>query len=453
MRPTPRALKILGGGLLVSVLPTVTGMNELWLVWAVYVIGFAAALVFEFAMLPSARAVELKLDYPSVLPLGHTATFKLTGRSSRPVHCRIELETAGDIESGSDDGKLPAIELPLPGSGAEGAGDPDGSGGTVAIELPVKPERRGLLHIRTLHARWPGPLGLLWHETTAAIDGTMQVVVDVAAVRGRVSRMVENREFQLGLKVERYAGDGTEFDSIREFVHGMDHRTIDWKSTARHRTLHSREYRAERAQSMMVCIDSGRLMGEPLAGTPRLDRAIQAALELAFVSLRTGDRVGVYSFADRPQKALMPMAGVHAMHAIQEQLVALEYGDLETNFTLGMTQLLQQLRRRTLLVLFTDFLDSVTAELMLRNLGWLARRHLLLFVALRDPLLDGLVDKTPTVVEDVHRAVVADEIATERRIVLQRIRESGAQVLDVDVHELGPALINRYLAMKRREML
>jgi uncharacterized protein (DUF58 family) len=73
------------------------------------------------------------------------------------------------------------------------------------------------------------------------------------------------------------------------------------------------------------------------------------------------------------------------MHAIQEQLVALDYSDQETNFTLGMTQLLQQLRRRTLLVLFTDFLDSVTAELMLRNLGWLARKHLLLFVALRAP--------------------------------------------------------------------
>lgn len=448
MRPTPRALKILGGGFLVSAMPTVLGADELWLVWLVYVVGFAAALTIEFALLPSARAVELRLDYPKVLPLGQTAKFRLTGRASRPVRCHVEIETEGEIESGSDDGKLPVIELLL-----GGGDDTSKDTGQVVAELPVTPERRGQLHIVMLHARWPGPLGLLWHESTQAVDGTMSVVVDVAAVRGRVSRMVENREFQLGLKVERYAGDGTEFDSIREFVQGMDHRSIDWKSTARHRALRSREYRAERAQSMMVCIDSGRLMGEPLAGTPRLDRAIQAALELAFVSLRTGDRVGVYSFADQPQRALMPLAGVHAMHAIQEQLVALDYSDQETNFTLGMTQLLQQLRRRTLLVLFTDFLDSVTAELMLRNLGWLARKHLLLFVALRDPLLDNLVNETPTVLEDVHRAVVADEITTERRLVLQRIRESGAQVLDVDVHELGPALITRYLAMKRREML
>lgn len=447
MRPTPLALKILGGGLLVSVLPTLVGDGAVWLVWLVFVVGFFLSLAVEFSLLPAKRAVELQLQFPKVLPLGQTADFVVVGRSTRRVVCHVELEANGDIDSdGLDSGSgasLPALELILDGS----------DDGEARVALPVVPGRRGELHLVAMHVRWPGPLGLLWHEMVVPVEQTMEVVVDVAAVRGRVSRMVENREFQLGLKVERYVGDGTEFESIREFVQGMDHRTIDWKSTARHRALRSREYRAERAQSMMVCIDSGRLMGEPLGGTPRLDRAIQAALELAFVSLRTGDRVGVYSFADKPHQALSPTAGVHAMHAIQEQLVALDYSDQETNFTLAMTQLLQQLRRRTLLVLFTEFLDSVTAELMLRNLGWLARRHLLLFVALRDPMLNEVVARSPEAEADVHRAVVVDEIMTERRVVLQRIRESGAQVLDVDVNDLGPALINRYLQLKRREML
>lgn len=443
MRPTPLALKILGVGLLVSILPTVFGVDGLWLVWLCFVVGFVLILTAEFALLPSARSVDLELTFDKVLPLGQTAKFVVAGRASRTVMCHIEIETRGDVDSGVGESFLPALQLPLSGADDE----------ERRVELPVQPARRGVLHIVAMHVRWPGMMGLLWHEMRQEIGQKMEVVVDVGSVRARVSRMVENREFQVGLKVERYAGDGTEFESIREFVQGMDHRTIDWKSTARHRALRSREYRAERAQSMMVCIDSGRLMGEPIAGMPRLDRAIQAALELAFVSLRTGDRVGVYSFADKPDKAMLPIAGVHAMQAIQEQLVALEYSDHETNFTLAMTQLLQQLRRRTLLVLFTEFLDSVTAELMLRNLGWLARRHLLLFVALRDPMMDEVVGRTPAKNDDVHRAVVVDEIMTERRVVLQRIRESGAQVLDVDVKDLGPALIERYLALKRREML
>lgn len=438
MRPTQRCLTVFASGLVAAALPTVFGADSWWLVWLLLLILFVGALAVEFAWLPSKRALTLQVQHPDVLPLGHALRFVVTGEpagKSLHVACDVELELSGAAQ------EMPALRLVVAGEQA------------VSATLELDPARRGELQLHALHVRWTGPLKLLWHEHVEDLDRTIRIVVDVAAVRGRVSRMVENREFQLGLKVERYAGDGTEFDSIREYVQGMDHRAIDWKSSARHQSLMAREYRAERAQSMMLCVDSGRLMGEPLAGMPRLDRAIQAALELAFVSLRTGDRCGVFSFADRAHKVLLPLAGVHAMQAIQDQLVSVNYSDKETNFTLSMTQLLQQLRRRTLVVLFTDFADSVTAELMLRNLGWLAKRHLLLFVALRDPLLDELVACDPEAVDDVHRAVVADEIVTERKLVLQRIRQSGAQVLDVDVAELGPALISRYLAMKRRELL
>jgi uncharacterized protein (DUF58 family) len=204
---------------------------------------------------------------------------------------------------------------------------------------------------------------------------------------------------------------------------------------------------------VMLCIDSGRLMGEPLQGMPRLDHAILAALQLAYVCLRTGDRVGLFPFAEQPQKAVLPQAGVHALHAIQERLASLDYSSAETNFTRAMSELLQQLRRRTLVVLFTDFVDSITAELMLRNVQWLLRRHLLLFVAMRDPLPAQLADREPENVEDLHRAVVAEEIRRERLLVLERIRSAGALVLDAEVGELDARLIDRYLQVKRRELL
>jgi uncharacterized protein (DUF58 family) len=161
----------------------------------------------------------------------------------------------------------------------------------------------------------------------------------------------------------------------------------------------------------------------------------------------------MFAFADRPQHVVLPQAGVHALQAIQDRLAALDYSTAETNFTLAMTSLLQQLRRRTLVVLFTDFVDGVTAELMLRNVSWLARRHLLLFVAMRDPLLGAVADGAPRSVEDLHRAVVADEIRHERRLVLERIRRAGAQVLDTEVGALEPGLIQRYLQVKRRELV
>ncbi|MFY9345130.1 MAG: DUF58 domain-containing protein, partial [Planctomycetota bacterium] len=303
------------------------------------------------------------------------------------------------------------------------------------------------------HARWTGPLRLLWCETTQLLQQPIRVVANVRAVRARTARMVENREFATGLKVERFLGDGSDFDSLREFVVGMDRRAIDWKATARHREVLCREYRAERDHPVMLCVDSGRLMSEPLQGKPRLDHAILAALQLAWVCLRTGDRVGLFAFADEPQRPLLPQAGVHALQAIQERLAALDYSPAETNFTRAMTGLLQQLRRRTLVVLFTDFVDSITAELMLRNVTWLVRRHVLLFVAMRDPLLAQLAAAAPATVDDVHRAVVAEEIHRERLLVLERIRAAGAMVLDTEVEQLDAGLIERYLQIKRRELV
>jgi uncharacterized protein (DUF58 family) len=265
--------------------------------------------------------------------------------------------------------------------------------------------------------------------------------------------MVSNREFISGLKVERFLGDGSDFDSLREYVVGMDRRAIDWKATARHREVLCREYRAERDHPVMLCVDSGRLMGEPLHGLPRLDHAILGALQLAYVCLRTGDRVGLFAFADRPQQPVLPQPGVHALQAIQERLTTLEYSPGETNYTFAMTELLQQLRRRTLVVLFTDFVDSITAELMLRNVSWLARRHVLLFVAMRDPLLAQLAEREPAQIEDLHRAVIAEEIHRERLLVLERIRRAGALVLDTEVADLDAGLIEQYLRVKRRELL
>jgi len=435
IRPTPRALLLLGCGLPLAALPTVLGAAGLWWPWIAYVAACAGLLLLEFALLVPRRAVQLDVDVPFVVPFGHDLELLFEARSPRAITCELLVETEGDVAP------LPTVGLRVP------ADEP------VRARLPMRPRRRGVVRLLATHLRWAGPLGLLWSERTQRFDCDVQVAVDVGSVREKASRMVGNREFQRGLKVERYLGDGTEFESLREYVQGMDHRSIDWKATARLRQVVSREFRAERARSVMLCIDSGRLMGEPLGGKPRLDHAILAALQLAFVSLRTGDRVGLFSFAEQKRQVLLPRAGVHQMEAIQAQLVELDYSEQETNFTRSMTELLQQLRRRTMLVLFTDFVDSVTAELMMRNLNWLTKRHLLLFVALRDPLLDELIDGEPSAVEDVTRSVVADEIVRERRVVLERIRQSGAQVLDVEVERLEPELIERYLSMKRRELL
>jgi uncharacterized protein (DUF58 family) len=244
----------------------------------------------------------------------------------------VDLDVAGDAE------------LPAPAVLACAAG------ATAVAGFRLVPRRRGVLALAAVHVRWTGALGLLSRELVYRQPAEVRVLADVAAVRRRTARMITNREFTTGLKPERYVGDGSDFESLRDFVAGMDRRAIDWKATARHREVLCREFRAERDHPVMLCIDSGRLMGELLDGMPRLDHAILAALQLAYVCLRTGDRVGLFTFADKPQATVLPQAGVHALQAIQERLTSIAYSPAETNFTLGMTELLRQLRRRTLVI-------------------------------------------------------------------------------------------------------
>jgi uncharacterized protein (DUF58 family) len=435
VRPTGRCAAAFAAGLLAAAWPALVPSAGAALVWLTFLGVFGMALAIELLLLPARRGVAIAVDAPAAVHFGDAAVLTVTATASRRVVVDVEIELVGAAEP-----LAPACLTVAPDAPAQAT-------------LPLRPSRRGTMTLAVVHARWTGPLGLLWCETAMRLDRTIAVIANVRAVRARTARMVSNREFVTGLKVEKYLGDGSDFDSLREFVVGMDRRSIDWKATARHREVLCREYRAERDHPVMVCVDTGRLMGEPLHGMPRLDHAMLAALQLAYVCLRTGDRVGLFAFADKPQQTILPRAGVPALHAIQERLTGLDYSATETNYTLAMTELLRQLRRRTLVVLFTDFVDSITAELMLRNVTWLAQKHLLLFVAMRDPLPAEIAARDLHHVEDLHRAVVAEEVRRERLLVLERIRAAGAQVLDTEVAKLDTELIQRYLQVKRRELL
>jgi uncharacterized protein (DUF58 family) len=321
------------------------------------------------------------------------------------------------------------------------------------LKVPLVPRRRGRLGVRALWLRWAGPLGLVARQTRVPVGQEVSVVPNVRAVRAAAVRFFGARETQLGLKVERFLGDGSEFESLREFVRGMDHRAIDWKASARHNKLLGQEFRAERNHQIILAVDTGHLMREPLGGIPKLDHAVNAALLLGYVGLKTGDRVGLYGFDEAVRAYLAPRGGVAAFQRLQAASADLEYSTAETNFTLGITDLSTRLRRRSLVVLLTDFVDVVTTELLMRNLDQLARRHLVVFVTLRDPSLVELAAAAPRSLDDVHRAVVAGDFAREREVVLKRLRRMGVSTIDAPPAAITGQLLSRYLDIKRREKI
>jgi uncharacterized protein (DUF58 family) len=138
---------------------------------------------------------------------------------------------------------------------------------------------------------------------------------------------------------------------------------------------------------------------------------------------------------------------------IQQAVAGLDYRAEETNFTLGLAELGVRLKRRSLVVLFTDFVDTVTAELLLEGMQRVASRHVVVFVTLRDAVLRGIVDAQPERYEDVAKAVVAHDLLRDRAIVFERLERLGIQCLDVAPAGLSAALINRYLLIKQRGMI
>jgi uncharacterized protein (DUF58 family) len=261
------------------------------------------------------------------------------------------------------------------------------------------------------------------------------------------------QEATYGMKAQRQKGEGAEFEALREYVPGLDNRHIDWKHSARHYKLLCKEFRTERNHHVIMAFDTGHLMLEPVEGLTRLDHAINSGLVLACVSLQGGDLVGTYGFDAVARQYLGPSRGIASFARIQRATAELNYHHQETNFTLGLAELGVRLKRRALVILFTDFVDTVTAELLIESMQRMVSKHLVVFVTQRGSVLTRAVDAAPTQFSDVAQAVIAHDFLRERSIVFERLERLGVHCLDVPSRGLPVALINRYLMIKQRGLI
>ncbi len=435
--PTRRFFHLILAATPAALLPVFVGPAGLGL-WLALLAGLLLAFGLDAILAPSPGSVGVTMDLPRELYVGDESAVAIgfSCARGRPRDLELVIETSPGID---------AVEPIRPAVGEAGE--------TIAVECPLRPNRRGTQAVERLHWRFSGPLGLCERRRIDEVQREIAVVPNLRLVRETALAFATRPEFLAGMKADRLLGDGSEFDRMREFVPGMDTRAIDWKATARHRRLMARQYRAERNHLVVTSIDTGRLMGEPLGGLARLDHAVNAALLLAWSCLKTGDRVGLHAFDERSRKYVEADGGIRALQRIRSATADLSYGQVETNYTLGITELSLQLRRRAMIVVFTEFADSITAEIMVENLGRLARRHLVLFVSLRDRFLDESADMEPGDLDGVGRAVVTRELVRERQVVQMKLRRAGVHVLDVLPEELSTRLVQTYLDMKNRELI
>ncbi|MEM6620444.1 MAG: DUF58 domain-containing protein [Pseudomonadota bacterium] len=319
-------------------------------------------------------------------------------------------------------------------------------------EVTAQTVRRGTFTIDRLWLMWTSRFELWEFVPSAPMALELRVVPNIRVVQsGNITTQVASTLY--GIKENRAIGEGSEFHQLRDFQPGMDIKSIDWKRSAKKRNLVARELRAERNHHVIIAMDNGYLMREEVAGLPKIDHAITAALATAWAAAIGGDLVGYYAYDTRPRSFVKPEPGRLAFARLRSWTAGLEYVSRETNHTLAMSELNARTPKRSLIITFTDFLDTTSAELLLENIKVLSKRHLVVFVTLRDPTLEALISSAPQSMGGVADLVAGNQKASERRLVFEKLLRMGVTVLDVRPGELTARLVSTYLDIKARELI
>jgi uncharacterized protein (DUF58 family) len=435
IQPTRRAIVLVAAAAPLSL--AVAALDaDLWPIGLAYLLFVLVLIAFDSARALPIRRLSISVRPIDSLFIGEPANLEVALSADWP-NLPHAIEARLDI--------APIVDAP-PLSRAALAPE-----NAVSFQIPLRPLRRGMAEIEGLWLRWRGTYGLVERRYRMAMGVKLHILPSIRAARGAALHFTAI-DSMLGVKAQRELA-GSEFDALRDYMPGLDRRTIDWKHSARHYRLVSKEFRTERNHQIILAFDTGHLMQEPLAGIPKLDHAINAGLMLSYVSLKAGDRVGLMAFDAQVDRYVEPAGGVQIFNRLRRQVAEIEYSAVETNFTLGLTDLMNRLNRRSLIILMTEFVDTVTAELMVENVARLANRHLVLFVTLKDPQMDAIIDQHPHAFREVAESVAAEDMRRDRLVVLERLRRLGVQCLEAPHDRFGTDLLNRYLDIKRRELI
>ncbi|OBG01115.1 hypothetical protein A5773_03560 [Mycobacterium sp. 852014-52450_SCH5900713] len=323
------------------------------------------------------------------------------------------------------------------------------------IQSQLRPVRRGEQRAAVVTARSIGPLGLAGRQGSQAVPGLLRVLPPFLSRKHLPARLAKLREID-GLLPTLIRGQGTEFDSLREYVVGDDVRSIDWRATARRADVVVRTWRPERDRRVVIVLDTGRTSAgrvgvDPTAadpaGWPRLDWSMDAALLLAALASRAGDHVDFLAHDRVSRAGVFGASRTELLAHLVEAMAPLQPALLEPDWTAMVSAIARRARRRSLVVLLTDLNATALDEGLLPVLPQLSARHHLMVAAVADPRVDQLAAgrSDPAAVYD---AAAAERSRNDRRAIATRLRRSGVEVVDAPPTELAPALADHYLAMK-----
>ncbi|MGW2206819.1 DUF58 domain-containing protein [Streptomyces sp. NPDC001774] len=394
------------------------------------------AILCDYVMAAPVRKLQFTRSGDTTVRLGDGAVVQLTVTNPSRRRLRAQLRDAWPPSSW-----LPGTEqiasrqkLTVP------------AGERRALTTALRPTRRGDRHAARVTVRSYGPLGLAARQGNHTVPWTVRVLPPFTSRKHLPSRLARLRELD-GRTSVLTRGDGTEFDSLREYVPGDDTRSIDWRATARRTTVAVRTWRPERDRHILIVLDTGRTSAGRVGDVPRLDAAMDAALLLTALASRAGDRVDLLAYDRRLRAHVQGRSAGDVLPAVVNALATVEPELVETDARGLAATALARAPRRSLLVLLTSLDAAPIEEGLLPVLPQLTQRHTVLVASVADPHTDRMAGGRGTI-DAVYEAAAATQAQTQRHRTADQLRRHGVTVVDATPENLAPALADAYLALK-----
>ncbi len=401
------------------------------------VIAVFAAGLWDALQLPTADAIRVERRAPAQLGSGDDDLMTYTISSTWPRDLRAAFaERVPSSLGGSAVCTTPLAVAAL---------------ASTQVSTPIRGVRRGPAALGAVALRVHGPLGLIDVVRDVDLADQVDVVPSLSQVRKFRLLAVQHRLRDAGVRQVRRRGGGMSFDALREYVPGDDPRHIDWKASGRRGTAQVRQYTVEQGQTVILALDSGRLMTQMAGDRSRFEFAINSCLVLADVALQGRDKIGLLVFDDEIRGWVPPSSGTAAIRAIRSTLAGCDARLVEPDYALAFRTLAQRQRSRALVICLSDVIDVRASRAVVTQTRHAALRHIAVFLALRNDSLVAAAQPAARGDErDAWRGAAAESLLDARAEALLRMKRAGVQVLDVPPQAMSAALVNRYLSIKAR---
>ncbi|KRV47648.1 hypothetical protein AQ490_04420 [Wenjunlia vitaminophila] len=407
-----------------------------WLGVLVVAAVLLAGILLDLALAAAVRPLRLDRTGDTTIRLGEQATVNLTITNPGRLPLRALVRDAWPPSSWAPGTEVTASRhrLTVP------------AGERRRLTTVLRPTRRGERQAHTVTIRSLGPLGLAARQGSHRVPWTVRVLPPFTSRKHLPSRLARLRELD-GRTSMLLRGQGTEFDSLREYIPGDDTRSIDWRATARRSAVAVRTWRPERDRHILIVLDTGRTSAGRVGDAPRLDAALDAALLLAALASRAGDRVDLLAYDRRVRASVQGRTAADLLPSLVNAMARLEPQLVESDARGLVAGVLQRAPRRSLVVLLTGLDAAPVEEGLLPVLPLLTHRHEVLVASVADPRLDEMARARGNL-DAIYEAAAAEQSRTERRHTAQRLARHGVTVVDAPPATLPPALADAYLALK-----